>query len=420
MSKVLIMLTMTYPFGNGNEFVANEYDIINSIYDKIYVFSCADNKNNKIGYQFTDKWKMFRRNEVQNSFIKKLKYLLWGLFNINKTELQSELVRNKTLLAKIATFYYFGKYESILSFVKANLNDVKLTSTDKVVIYSYWFLQTAHCAAYIKQYLIKRIKCSAIAVSRAHGYDLYADRNAANCIPFRRHCLKHLDRVYPCSKNGELYLDKEYQDYKNKIQHSYLGTYDHGINSMEKEHIFTIVTCSNIISLKRLKLLAEALVILEKENISDLKWICVGDGNLRADLEDFCKHELTLIKTCFTGFITNTELFVLYDVQPIDVFINVSESEGLPVSIMEAQSEGIPVIATNVGGTAEIVNNNVGILLPSNPTAQNVAEAILKIKNMQKEDYMQLRKNSRNNWKESFNAKINYSNFHVNNLNVLL
>ncbi|NCO54621.1 MAG: glycosyltransferase, partial [Bacteroidetes bacterium] len=47
----------------------------------------------------------------------------------------------------------------------------------------------------------------------------------------------------------------------------------------------------------------------------------------------------------------------------VDLFINVSESEGIPVSIMEALSAGIPVIATNVGGTNEIVNNDVGFLI---------------------------------------------------------
>jgi len=40
-----------------------------------------------------------------------------------------------------------------------------------------------------------------------------------------------------------------------------------------------------------------------------------------------------------------------YASNPVDVFINTSSSEGLPVSIMEAMSFGIPVIATNVGGT---------------------------------------------------------------------
>lgn len=49
-----------------------------------------------------------------------------------------------------------------------------------------------------------------------------------------------------------------------------------------------------------------------------------------------------------------------------DLFVNMSLSEGIPVSIMEAISFGIPIIATNVGGNAEIVNDETGVLIPVN------------------------------------------------------
>ena len=48
----------------------------------------------------------------------------------------------------------------------------------------------------------------------------------------------------------------------------------------------------------------------------------------------------------------------------VDVFVNVSSSEGLPVSIMEAFSFGVPVVATKVGGIPEIVDEKCGILIP--------------------------------------------------------
>jgi len=43
--------------------------------------------------------------------------------------------------------------------------------------------------------------------------------------------------------------------------------------------------------------------------------------------------------------------------------MNLSETEGIPVSIMEAQSAGVPILATNLGGTSEIVNNENGFLV---------------------------------------------------------
>lgn len=70
------------------------------------------------------------------------------------------------------------------------------------------------------------------------------------------------------------------------------------------------------------------------------------------------------------------------------MFINVSSSEGLPVSIMEACSFGIPIIATNVGGTAEIVQAGVnGILLKEQFETEVLKQAILRFAGMERQEY---------------------------------
>ena len=103
----------------------------------------------------------------------------------------------------------------------------------------------------------------------------------------------------------------------------------------------------------------------------------LGDGPLMKSLIDFCKRNFkNNIDYNFLGRISNLELFSYYKDNYIDLFMNLSSSEGIPVSIMEAMSFGIPVIATNVGGTAEIVNIDNGYLLSPNPLLEEVAEAI--------------------------------------------
>jgi glycosyltransferase involved in cell wall biosynthesis len=48
-----------------------------------------------------------------------------------------------------------------------------------------------------------------------------------------------------------------------------------------------------------------------------------------------------------------------------DIFINPSYSEGLPISILEAGAVGLPVIATDVGGTKELIfPHQTGLLIP--------------------------------------------------------
>jgi len=77
---------------------------------------------------------------------------------------------------------------------------------------------------------------------------------------------------------------------------------------------------------------------------------------------------------------------------------------------MEAQSCGIPVIATAVGGTPEIVNEKVGILLSPNPTPEEIGSAIEYLID-NSEIAKQMRYSSIKNWEERFNACKNFSEF---------
>ena len=62
--------------------------------------------------------------------------------------------------------------------------------------------------------------------------------------------------------------------------------------------------------------------------------------------------------------------------QEFDLFMNVSSSEWLPVSIMEAFSFVIPALVTAVGGNPEIVQEGAGILLDENPSINSITQNI--------------------------------------------
>lgn len=413
MSKVLIMLTMTYPYDAGNNFLAGEYETINNTYDKIIVFCLATNQNNKINHPLSEKWVVLRREDQQNIILRRIKYLLPGIKKIKQKKLREEIRTTSSISAKLMAIYYYGRLENYWNFIKKNICNIKLNSSDEVVIYSFWLLQTAQCAGLLKKHLKEKFQCKTMAISRAHGYDLYEYRYKANYLPFRKSILQKLDFVYPCSYDGTKYLQKKYPEYKDKIKYSYLGTCDRGLNKLpSNNNVFVIASCSSIITIKRMQLIAKALVILEKHGITNLQWFCIGEGNLKQELVDYCKKNISQIQVQLLGYLPNERLFEFYRQQHIDAFINVSSTEGLPVSIMEAQSMGIPVIATDVGGTSEIVNSDNGILIDNNPTPQEVANAIMEFKNMPQSAILIKRKNARTNWELKFCAKKNYKLFH--------
>lgn len=106
------------------------------------------------------------------------------------------------------------------------------------------------------------------------------------------------------------------------------------------------------------------------------------------------------------GNVKNSEIMAYYANESVDCFITTSESEGAPVSIMEAMSFGIPIIGTDVGDVGFMVEGN-GILLSDNPHVAEISDAIMEIHNETDEHIEQLRKVSLEKWRKYYNAENN-------------
>ena len=92
--------------------------------------------------------------------------------------------------------------------------------------------------------------------------------------------------------------------------------------------------------------------------------------------------------------------------------MNTSTTEGLPVSMMEAMSYSIPVLATDVGGVGEIVKDGFnGMLISENFTDEELAEKIKEIILSSKEERAAMRKNARTFWEDNFDAEKNFTSF---------
>ena len=193
-----------------------------------------------------------------------------------------------------------------------------------------------------------------------------------------------------------------------------------GINNsltyeVSKNETCLIVSCSNLIPVKRVHLIGEALQEIEDIKI---KWVHFGDGLEKKSLEIQIKGLPGNVEVELKGRVPNTEIYTYYNKNRPDLFINVSSSEGLPVSIMEAMSYGIPCIGTAVGGTPEIINKENGYLLSINPTADEVASKIEKFQQLSIEDKTEKRKAAYSTWEKKYNADKNYNDFieRINNL----
>ena len=157
--------------------------------------------------------------------------------------------------------------------------------------------------------------------------------------------------------------------------------------------------------------------ILQHLNFA-VKWIHLGDENLNAldpTKERYLKNKKSLlafpkITAEFPGNLSNDQIFEFCQTTPVNLFISVSETEGLPVSIMEAISFGIPVMATDVGGCAEIACEQTGSILPKKFNCNDVAKQITEFKESSKNSEF-FRKGVRLFWEQHFEVTANYTQF---------
>jgi len=402
-SRNLIFFTAEFPYGTGETFIENEFPFLAQYFDKIIIITNKPETKNKrtiltnnvkvihFPYELspTDKIK-----SLQGVFSK----MFWQEIKIirNQYKLRLKLSILKTLLTSIQKKKTIANY--VFSYIENKGN---------TWLYSYWLNDMAIGIAELKNRM-PNLK----AFSRAHGWDLYLERHPDNYLPLRNFILTHSDACYNISNHGKSYLDKLTNNkYAQKIKLSKLGTLNKNkIPPFITNQKLHLVSCSNLIPLKRIHLIIEALCLLD----IPINWTHIGSGVLQQELEELARLKLSNkqnITYNFTGQLSNKEVLNFYSTQHINLFINVSISEGLPVSIMEAMSFGIPVIATNVGGNTEIVSPENGFLLSSNPTACEIKDTINFFAEMSIEKYSKYRINARKTWEENYNAEINYTQF---------
>jgi len=116
------------------------------------------------------------------------------------------------------------------------------------------------------------------------------------------------------------------------------------------------------------------------------------------------------VEAVYTGPLPNAEIFKFYRENTVNLFLNLSETEGLPFVLIEAISMGIPLMATDVGGCREIANQNTGVLLEANPDPAAVAAQIDRFL-VSSQNSLAFRRQIRNWWSGNFRSENNLMAF---------
>ena len=280
----------------------------------------------------------------------------------------------------------------------------RVADPGQVTVLSTWFGGCAMTAATLKK---KRPQVK--AYSLAHSYEILVSRNPDIPYLFVQYKHQYLDGVFfIAQKMLQLYLDgvgplPESALARMRIRH--LGSFNREgtVNPLD-DTAFHVCTCSRMIPLKRLDVLCEALKGWKGEK--KLVWTHLGDGLLDAEIRaQAAAITNPRVEVHFKGHLSNDEVKTYYAQNPVDLFCNISSIEGLPISIMEAMSFGIPVMATDVGATSEIVRDGAGILIGADITASGVLSELQYFEALPAVRKHAMRNAARTLWEKCFDAE---------------
>lgn len=138
--------------------------------------------------------------------------------------------------------------------------------------------------------------------------------------------------------------------------------------------VFLVGTVARLDPVKDLKTAIGAIARL-KELVGPIALIIVGDGSERAVLEAYARDVNVAADVCFVGYRADIRNLL----PAFDVYVNSSISEGISLTILEAMATGLPVVATRVGGTPEVVIHDETGLLVEPRSAEAIAGAIERL-----------------------------------------
>lgn len=397
--KKVVLLTTAFPYGTGENFIPAELNTLpDGVELDVVPFLYKKNDEKRV---LPGKVKVIDDCRVASDKLSVIINTMRALMNRDfwQEVRREEHISLKSFRQKLG--FYGRAIELYRKLRKRYVCELKKKS---IIFYSYWFLEGAYAASLLeKEYGVN-------AFSRAHRVDVWNGMSAYGVVPARQATLANLEAVYVCSQNGKDYLQQQNLSNADKFKVGYLGTQDYGwIPGENRGEEFVIVSCARIEPVKRVELLAGAL-----KNIKDAKihWIHFGDGSCRKAVDEAILNLPKNIRVTLMGTTPHDAVMAYYCKNSVNLFVNTSSSEGLPVSIMEVLSFGIPVVATDVGGTREIVNSITGNLLSSDFTAEALAQVILRYINQSSETYATNRAAARGFWEDYFAAKRNYKKFY--------
>ena len=390
--SILVLVTNSFPFGALTEanFVIPELQALSASFERVIIMPTTLDDGKPLMCPLPDNIKVdtsWCSHPDWTQKWRRIRFLLKpGVMKENK---------RWTDLSYAASAHAFAAV--MRRWIKANSIDIS-----KTLFYTFWFdFPTAALSMLAREIGLKYF-------SRAHRRDIYENR----AMTLRHTAIANSLGIFCVGQAGADFLKTQFPDLVQKIDVIHLGSQKSNLDMLSSAHShsenkLTFLSVARVAKEKRVHLnyrMLRALAIGRPD--CSIRWIHIGDGPLMSDLQrlvsDECPKNLIVD---LKGAMPNHYVQQLYTSEPIDWTILLSEDEGLPITVCESLSYGVPVIATMVRGTDEIVDDDCGLPLPPDPEPEEFVRGILPYLDSPIR-FERLRKGAFAHWQENFDASI--------------
>lgn len=364
----IVLITRDYPFGVGEAFVQDEVSRLSRC-GRLVVLPAYD--ANGSTPRPLPEGVVLDRTLIETSHSTSLRPRIAATLCAAAAR---ELRRRPDLLRSTATLGRAVGYLLRAGRVLAWVDDLRRRGETPGRVMAFWSNAEAFGMA-----LAARDDPSIMLVSRSHRFDVWEDQNPGGYLPFRAEIALHSRRLLPSSRMAAEHLRSVLPVESNRVIVAPLGVEPpfEPRPRLNRDEVL-IVSCSTAAPVKRLPLVASAIAAAAAE-ASSRRWRWAHLGGGAEQIEAVLRSGPANLATEFPGWLPREEIYRFHRDRQPDCFVNLSSSEGVPLSIMEALSMRVPVVATAAGGTGEMIDDSVGALLPVEVDPATAGAAIRRV-----------------------------------------
>lgn len=404
--KSILLLTNRFPFPPGEEYLQTEIPYLSREFDEVIICPTMPGAAPTQARQLPSNVQVLQPH-LSHGQLTRAKLLARGLFT------PSGRIEGTTIVSRLYDRYFDARSHYVADQIEPVLNAHLRSSTSSVsAIYAYWFYITTSAAIELRRRIPEL--AGVPIVSRGHGYDVNESASPMSYLPARRRMLSSVESLHPTADTITARMQSEWPTYAGKISTRRLGVQlrdERPARVVDKT--INILSCSSLSPVKRIPLMAQTVAHMRSMG-EQVTWTHIGSGSDKqmSDLYGEVRALGISDHVTLVGQVPNDEVQTILRLPKHHVFLNTSSSESVSFSMSEALGAGLPVVATDVVGTHEIIKTGRnGVLISDSPTPDEIARGILDIAHKSDTEYLAMQDNAIKSCREHFDPDILYRGF---------